>query len=45
MTVTPVPGVFTLGKPGDYLVADRDGRSIELPGRPYQEIRIKRANE
>jgi hypothetical protein len=45
MTATPVPGVFTLGKPADYFVADRNGRSIELPGRPYQAIRIKRVKE
>jgi len=42
MTVTPVPGIFTLGKPGDYFVADQDGRSIELPGHPYQAIQIRR---
>ncbi|MFO1515153.1 MAG: DUF5060 domain-containing protein [Verrucomicrobiota bacterium] len=44
MTVTPVAGEFTLGKPAGYFVADRDGRTIELPGRPYQAIRIKRLN-
>lgn len=42
MTVSPVPGVFTLGKPAGYFVADKDAREIELPDRPYQAIRIKR---
>lgn len=42
MTVTPVAGEFTLGKPAGYFVADKDGSMIELPGRPYQAIRIKR---
>lgn len=45
MTVTPVTGEFTLGKPAGYFVADKDGRTIELPGGPYQAIRIKRVNE
>jgi hypothetical protein len=40
MTITPVPGTFTLKKDGDYFVADKDGRSIPLPGRPYMAIRI-----
>jgi hypothetical protein len=45
MTVTPVPGTFTLAKIADYLIADQDGRSIPLPGKPYQAIRIKRVTE
>ncbi len=45
MTVTPVLGVFTLGKPAGYFVAEKDARAIELPGRPYQAIRIKRVKE
>jgi hypothetical protein len=45
MTVTPVRGVFTLRKKGDYFFADREGRSIELPGRPYMAIRIRRMQE
>ncbi|MGH7977107.1 MAG: DUF5605 domain-containing protein, partial [Limisphaerales bacterium] len=42
MTVTPVKGVFTLKKDGDYFYADKNGRSIKLPGKPYIAIRITR---
>jgi hypothetical protein len=42
MTVTPVPGKFTLRKKDNYTFADKDGRSIALPGKQYQAIRIKR---
>jgi hypothetical protein len=45
MTVTPVPGTFTLVKKTDYFHADKDGRSISLPGKPYMGIRIKRLKE
>jgi len=41
MTVTPVPGEFTLEKKDNYTFADKDGRSIPLPGKPYQAIRLK----
>ena len=43
MTVTPVPGTFTLVKKTDYFHADKDGRSIPLSGKPYMAIRIKQA--
>jgi hypothetical protein len=42
MVVTPVEGTFTLKKKDDYFHADKDGRSISLPGKPYMAIRIKR---
>jgi hypothetical protein len=42
MTVTPVDGVFTPSKKNGYSFADKDGRSIPLPGKPYTAIRIKR---
>ncbi len=45
MTVTPVDGVFTLTKKDGYFFADKDGRSITLPGKPYMAIRIKRVKE
>ena len=45
MTVTPVGGVFTLKKKDGYSFADKDGRSIVLPGKPYMAIRIKRVKE
>ena len=44
MTTTAVPGTFTLVKKTDYFHADKDGRRIELPGRPYMAIRIKRVS-
>lgn len=45
MTVTPVEGTFTLKKLDDYFYGDADGRKIELPGKPYMAIRIKRVHE
>ena len=45
MTVTPVPGVFTLQKKDNYSFGDKEGRSVPLPGKPYQAIRIQQVNE
>ncbi|HEU6448018.1 MAG TPA: DUF5060 domain-containing protein [Verrucomicrobiae bacterium] len=45
MTVTHVPGEFTLEKKGNYTFADKNGRSIPLPGKPYMAIRIKRVSD
>ncbi|MGB8226054.1 MAG: DUF4038 domain-containing protein [Sedimentisphaerales bacterium] len=45
MTITPVEGVFTLKKKDDYFFANKDARSITLPGKPYMAIRIKRVKE
>ncbi len=45
MTVTPVDGTFALKKLDDYFYGDIDDRKIELPGKPYQVIRIKRVKE
>ena len=45
MTITPVNGMFTLKKKDGYYHADKDGRSITLPGNPYMAIRIKRVKE
>ena len=42
MTVTPVPGTFTLKPRDDYSMADAANRSIPLPGRPYMAIRLTR---
>ncbi len=42
MTITSVDGVFEVKKRGNYLFADKDGRSIALPGRPYMALRIVR---
>ena len=45
MAITPVPGTFKLIKQTEYFLVDKDGRRIELPGRPYMAIRIKRVKE
>jgi len=45
MTVTPVEEVFTLKKETNYFYCDVDDRHIDLPGRPYMAIRIKRVND
>ncbi|HEV2696218.1 MAG TPA: DUF5060 domain-containing protein [Verrucomicrobiae bacterium] len=45
MTVTPVGGVFTLHKKDGYFYGDKDRKAIELPGRPYMAIRIKRVKD
>jgi len=34
--------VFEIKKRDDYMFADKDGRSITLPGRPYMALRIVR---
>ena len=41
MTVSRVPGDFTLKKSDDDTYADKDRRSIALPGNPYMAIRVK----
>ena len=42
MTVTRAPGDFTLKRRDDDTYADKDGRGIELPGKPYMAIQLKR---
>ncbi len=42
MTVTPVPGDFVLKRVSEYFWLDATGRSIALPGKPWQALRIKR---
>jgi hypothetical protein len=42
MTATPVSGNFTLKRKDNYTFADQHRRSIPLPGKPYQAIRLKR---
>jgi hypothetical protein len=42
MTITPVEEVFEVNKRDDYFYADKDGRSIVLPNRPYMALRIVR---
>ncbi len=45
MTITPVDGVFEIRKRNDYVFADKDGRSVPLPGRPYMAIRVQRQRQ
>jgi hypothetical protein len=45
MTVTPLSGEFTLKKKDNYTYADKDGRNVPLPGKPFMAIRIKRVGE
>jgi hypothetical protein len=42
MTITPVDGVFTLGKQQGYEFHDRQERKITLPAQPYLALRIER---
>ena len=41
MTITPVDGVFEI-KNRDNVFADKDGRSVPLPDKPYIALRIRR---
>jgi len=45
MTITQAPGTFKLATGRDDFFRDKDERSIELPGKPYIAIRIKRVIE
>ena len=40
MTVTPVAEPFTIRQESEYLFVDKDGRSVPLPGKPYQALKI-----
>lgn len=42
MTVTPVEGTFEIRRQGLYDFADKDGRSVAMPGRPWMALRIVR---
>jgi Domain of unknown function (DUF5060)/Protein of unknown function (DUF4038)/Domain of unknown function (DUF5605) len=42
MTTVQVDGVFEVKKRDDYVFADKNGREVPLPGRPYMAIRIQR---
>lgn len=42
MTITPVDGLFEIKKHDNYVFTDKDGRSVPLPGKPYQAIRLRR---
>jgi hypothetical protein len=42
MTVSPVPGDFLTRKKDNYHFIDRDGRAVNLPGKPGIALRIRR---
>ncbi len=42
MTITPIEGTFETKQKDDYDFVDVQGRSIPLPGLPYQAIRLRR---
>ena len=42
MTISPLEGVFEIKKRDNYCFADKDGRSVPLPGRPYIAVRLRR---
>ena len=43
MTVTPLDGVFELGPKDDYRYRCEDTPRIELPGKPYMLLRLRRS--
>jgi hypothetical protein len=45
MTIEPVAEPFTLKRESEYLFVDRDGRAVELPGRPAMALRIMRVEQ
>ncbi len=42
MTVTPIDGTFTFKPVSNYVLACDSPRSIPLPGKPYQAIRLRK---
>jgi hypothetical protein len=47
MTITPVEKPFTIRQPAeeDYVVFDRDGRTVEVPHQPWMALRILQVEE
>jgi hypothetical protein len=43
MTTTPVEQEFTVKQESEYLFVDKDGRTVDLPGKPWMALRITRA--
>lgn len=42
MTIAPINGLFEIKKRDDYVFADKNARSVSLPGKPYMALRIQR---
>ena len=40
MTVTPIDEPFVVRRESEYVFVDKDGRSVTLPGKPWQALRI-----
>jgi hypothetical protein len=45
MTTTPIDEPFTVRKESDYIFADKDQRSVNLPGNPWNALRITRLED
>jgi hypothetical protein len=47
MTITPIDGEFTLGelKDGEYTAYDTEGRTVDVPDKPWMALRITRVDE
>ncbi|WP_197527759.1 DUF5060 domain-containing protein [Posidoniimonas polymericola] len=45
MTVTPIDGEFVVKQQTPYLFADENERTVPLPSRPYQCVRIERVEK
>ncbi|PTY07490.1 DUF5060 domain-containing protein [Opitutaceae bacterium EW11] len=41
MTTSPLEGVFVTKRKDRYFFADKDGRAVALPDKPYQALRIR----
>lgn len=44
MTVTPIAEPFTIRQSSEYIFIDKAGRSVPLPGKPWQALRITKIN-
>lgn len=44
MTIVPAEGVFEVVRRDNYTYADKAGRKVPLPGKPYTALRIRRVN-
>jgi hypothetical protein len=45
MTITPIEEPFTVRRESQYVFVDKDGRSVDLPGKPWIALRITRVQD
>jgi hypothetical protein len=45
MTIEPIADPYTLKRESEYLFVDKDGRNVDLPGRPGMALRITRVEK